>query len=216
MQKIKYLITDVDGVIFDTVPVILAAGAKIMQPLGISKELVYSYAKNSLGTPIECQIRGIMAKTGKSINDDEVMELVKNFWNELENNPVELFPSVKETLDGFKNKGIIILASTGSNTAKTGQLFEKFGLPYDFFLGSDEIMKGDAHIEIFARHFLIHKTDFCRQAAFVGDGTVDMQIAARNKIYGIGITNSIPAEALMAAGAQAIISNFAEVGDLLK
>ena len=211
MQKIKYLITDVDGVIFDTVPTILAAGAKIMQSFGISKELVYSYAKNSLGAPIECQIRGFMAKTGKSINYDEVMELVKNFWNELENHPVELFPGVKETLDGLKTRGIIILASTGSNTAKTRKLFEKFGLPYDFSLGSDEIMKGDAHIEIFAKHFSIPKNVFCRQAAFVGDGTVDMEIAARNRIFGIGITNSIPAAPLLAAGAKVIVSEFKEI-----
>ncbi|MFA5068098.1 MAG: hypothetical protein WC466_08720, partial [Candidatus Izemoplasmatales bacterium] len=55
------------------------------------------------------------------------------------------------------------------------------------------------------------KNVFCRQAAFVGDGTVDMEIAARNRIFGIGITNSIPAAPLLAAGAKVIVSEFKEI-----
>jgi len=209
--KLIYLITDVDGVIFDRMPAIMTAFVEVMRPLGIPEERVISYTQNSLGATFESQTKGLLAESGKTISDDDVRLARRRFWEIFDANQTAVFPGVKDTLEYLKARQIKILASTGSKTSEVEDLFAKFSLPCDFILGSDKIAKGDEHINVFARHFSIAKTDFCREAAFVGDGTVDMQIAARNGIYSIGITNSIPAAPLIAAGAQTIIANFSEI-----
>jgi len=212
----KYLITDVDGVVFDTMPTILKVFSKAMRRLEIPDEQTTSFLRDSLGKPIEFQIKGIMAKAGKPVSENDMQLVINDFWNEYSGNPAKIFPGVKTTLYELKKRDVRILASSGSTTAELDRLFREFELPYDFFLGSDKILKGDGHIEIFAQHFGVKKTDFCARAVFVGDGTADMQIASHNRIFGIGITNSIPADTLILAGAQAIIANFPEVVKLLE
>jgi len=214
--KLNYLITDADGVIFDRMPAILEAFAKAMLPLGINEKQVISYVLGSLGAPFESQVKGMVEQAGKTISDDDIRQTRCRFWETFDDNDIKLFPGIKDTLDNLKASGIGILVSTGSRTAEIEQLFAEFDLPHDLILGSDEILKGDEHINVFAGHFSMQKTDFCRQAAFIGDGTVDMEIAARNGIYGIGITNSIAAAPLLAAGAKAIVADFGEIIKLLR
>ncbi len=215
-METKYFITDVDGVIFDRMAAIMAAFAKTMGAMGITEEAVITYMRGSLGAPFESQVKGLLAQAGRAISNEEIHQARCRFWNEFDDKAIKVFPNVKETLDNLKARGIAILASTGSRTGEIEALFAKFDLPFDFIMGSDKILKGDQHIAIFAEHFSLPKNDFCRQAAFVGDGTVDMEIANRNKIYSIGITNSIPAAPLLAAGAKAIITNFNEVLELVE
>jgi phosphoglycolate phosphatase-like HAD superfamily hydrolase len=210
-MAIKYFITDMDGVIFDTMPAILSAFAEAMRPFDFSAKEVSAYCLGSLGSPIESQIQGIMAKAKRSFDKDDVRIINNNFWELMRGQPVKTFFGVKETLDNLKSKNIFLLASSGSKTAEMNRLFKEFNLSFDFFLGSDKILKGDEHIRIFAEHFSLPKKDFCRQAAFIGDGTVDMQIASRNGIFAIGITNSLPADQLLAAGAQNIVAKFSDV-----
>lgn len=212
----KYFITDVDGVIFDRMEVYSSAFVKVMRPLGISEELLRSRYRGTLGTPIQLQIKGAAADFGAVIGEEDLNKMVEDFWEICAKYPTKLFSGVKETLDKIKNRGIFLMASSGSKTGDLAKFFKKYELPYDFFLGSDTILKGDEHIEIFADHFSAGKKDFCRQAAFIGDGTTDMQIAARNGIFGIGITNTISAEALLDAGAQAIISDIGQVFEHLQ
>lgn len=214
-MKTKYFITDVDGVIFDRMAAIMAAFVKTMGQMGITENAVTSYTRDSLGAPFESQIKGIFTQAGRTISDEEIRQARCRFFDEFDNKAIKLFPGVKDTLDNLKARGIAILASTGSWTGEVENLFTKFNLPFDFIMGSDKILKGDRHITIFAEHFSLPKSDFCRQATLIGDGTVDMEIACRNKIYAIGITNSIPAAPLLAAGAKAIVFDFSEVLKLI-
>jgi phosphoglycolate phosphatase-like HAD superfamily hydrolase len=214
-MKTKYFITDVDGVIFDRMAAIRAAFAKTMRALGITEEAVLAYMRGSLGATFESQVKGILAQDGRMISDEDVRQARRRFWDEFDDKAIKLFPGVKDTLDSLKARGIAILASTGSRTGEVEDLFAKFGLPFDFIMGSDKILKGDQHIAAFVEHFSLPKNDFCRQAVLIGDGTVDMEIACRNKIFAIGITNSLPAPPLIAAGAKAIVADFAEVAKFL-
>ncbi|MCU0653578.1 MAG: HAD hydrolase-like protein [Candidatus Pacebacteria bacterium] len=217
-MKIKYLITDVDGTIFDTMPAIFSAFAKAMAPRGLSEKQVADWLTGSLGAPMEHQIKGMMAQAGRQIDENGIRQAIDDFKAVIDERSCELFPGVKESLLALKDKGILLMASSGSGSgsAKLERRFREHGLPYDFAVGSDKILKGDGHIDVFARRFSLAKTDFCRQAAFVGDGTTDMEIAARNGIFGIGITNTIPAQPLIAAGAKAVIGNFEEILGLVE
>ncbi len=212
----KYLITDVDGVIFDRMSVYLLAFLKTMRFFGIPEELLHSYYYSTLGTPVDLQIKGALGKFGVAVDEENLDKMVKDFWSRCAEHSTNIFPGVKETLDKIKKQGISIMASSGSQTADLAKFFKEYELPYDFFLGSDKILKGDEHIKIFSDYFSVGKKDFCRQAAFIGDGTTDMQIASRNGIFGIGITNTISAEVLLAAGAQAIVSDISEIFGYLK
>ncbi|MFA5746849.1 MAG: HAD hydrolase-like protein [Candidatus Paceibacterota bacterium] len=215
-MNFKYLITDVDGVIFDRMPVYLSAITEVLKPFGFSKEAIRSYFYGSLGTPVGIQIKGILNRSGFDIGDGQMERMLKEFWAISAGNKTNLFPGVKETLEEMKSQGLFIMASSGSNTDEIGRSFKEHGLPYDFYLGSDQVLKGDEHIKIFAGNFSLDLADFCRQAIFIGDGTTDMQIASRNGIFGIGITNTIPAEDLLSAGAKAVISNISELSGYLR
>ncbi|MFA7714670.1 MAG: HAD hydrolase-like protein [Candidatus Paceibacterota bacterium] len=162
------------------------------------------------------QTRGILNKFGMTVSEECLGKMVKNFWDMCAVSPTNLFSGVKETLDKVKRQGIFLMASSGSQTADLAKYFKEYDLPYDLFLGSDRVLKGDKHINIFADHFSLEKKDFCRQAAFIGDGTTDMQIAARNGIFGIGITNTISAETLLASGAEVIVSDISEIFSYFK
>lgn len=213
----KYLITDVDGVIFDRMPVYLSAAAEILAPFGFSKDQVRDYFYSRLGTPVGVQIKGILEEAGLEAGEKKVAGLLEKFWSIAGSSKKEppLFPGVGEVLFEIKKMGIFLMASSGSNTGDLEDNFKKYGLPYDFFLGSDRIPKGDGHIEIFADRFGQEPGVFCKQAAFVGDGTTDMRISVRNGIFGIGITNTIGAEELLEAGARKIISDIRDLPGLL-
>lgn len=211
----KYFITDVDGVILDRMPIYRLAFAEVLRPFGIPAESLKSYYYNSLGTPAELQMRGVLEENSISIDDQALKKLVEEFQGIGERHEIKIFSGVKETLQKIKEAGLFLMASSGSNTDELNKIFAKNGLPYDFVLGSDKILKSDKHIEIFAEHFSVAKDEFCRQALFVGDGTTDMQIASRNGIVGIGVANTLPKEKLLTAGAKAVISNISEVFDHL-
>jgi phosphoglycolate phosphatase-like HAD superfamily hydrolase len=189
-------------------PLYLEAFVKVMLPLGISKSDAISSCLASLGTPVELQARNLLAKFGKKISEADFQKIIADFWKACAGKPIKIFPGVKKTLDDLKLQGISLLASSGSKTEELARSFEKFQLSFDFFLGSDKVPKGDKHVDKFADHFSSPKADFCRRAAFVGDGTTDMEIAVRNAIFGVGITNSLPAARLKEAGAKSVISKF--------
>lgn len=216
-MNIKYFITDVDGVIFDRMPVYLSAFAQAMKPFNISNDFIRSHVLANLGTPVPIQIQEILKKAGISAKDGKIEKVLKDFWDLCEkNNDIKLFPGIKETLDKIKKQGMFLMASSGSNTDEMEKSFKYHNLPCDFFLGSDKVLKGDEHIDIFADYFSVKKKDFCSMAVFLGDGTTDMQIASRNGILGIGIANSLPAEDLLNAGAKAVIYNIREIFEHLK
>jgi phosphoglycolate phosphatase-like HAD superfamily hydrolase len=212
----KYLITDVDGVIFDRMPVYLSAASKVLKPFGFSEDAVRSSFYGSLGTPVGVQMKRMLDRSGIDISGDRLEKMLQDFWAISAKHQTKLFPGVKETLDEVKKEGIFIMASSGSNTDELGRSFKEYELLYDFYLGSDKVLKGDEHIQIFADHFSVEKKDLCSQAVFIGDGTTDMQIALRNGIFGVGITNTISAEVLSGAGAQVIISDIGELLDILR
>jgi phosphoglycolate phosphatase-like HAD superfamily hydrolase len=214
-MKIKFLITDMDGVVFDRIPLYRSVFEDCLEQY-VPREISGRHYFDTLGLPLDLMMKGALGLRGIVISDDEIGEIVKKYWESVGRHEVKLFPGIEETWKELSDRGIIFFASSGSNTEELGRLIKKFGLPYSVFLGSDDLPKGDKHIEIFSNSCGLGADDFCRQAGFLGDGTVDMEIASRNKIFGIGITNTIPKEKLLAAGATAVIKSVYELPDLLK
>jgi phosphoglycolate phosphatase-like HAD superfamily hydrolase len=78
------------------------------------------------------------------------------------------------------------------------------------------VPKGDEHIKLFARHFKTGLKEFCEKAVYIGDGPVDMQIARRNNIFGIGIAGIAAKEKLFARGANTVIDGISQAVEVIE
>jgi phosphoglycolate phosphatase-like HAD superfamily hydrolase len=124
---------------------------------------------------------------------------------------VPLFPGVRDTFRKIKIAGLKIFATSGSRTPDLEVLFRRHEIPCDLILGSDEIPKGDEHIQRFAEFVKLPVPEFCRAAAYVGDGPHDMVIATQHQILAIGISTTMEHAHLRASGADVIISKIEEL-----
>ncbi|OGI17298.1 MAG: hypothetical protein A3J63_01585 [Candidatus Moranbacteria bacterium RIFCSPHIGHO2_02_FULL_40_12b] len=216
-MKIKYVITDVDGVLIDRMPIYKKAFQSVVTDFGVPKKDAGKYYYDTAGTPIEKQISGILRKWKANSAEFLVDDLVIKFFKIASVHPhPPLFIGVKKTVKKLKGLGKFLCATSGSKTAELEELFKRNSLQYDVILGSDKIPKGDEHIKFFARHFHIPKNKFCAKALYLGDGPQDMRIASANKVMEVGITNTVSAEKLLKAGAKKIIRNIEEVLEFME
>lgn len=215
-HKIKFVITDIDGTIIDRMPVWQKVFAEMMLwRYNIPADIAGNHYYDTAGIHLSGQLEILLKAHGIGFTAEEINALVEEFSQLSHRTEPEVFPGVKEVLEQIKKTGRYLLASSGSPTPELAMLFAKHGLPYDFFLGSDEVKKGDRHIELLADHFQLSKSDFCKLALYIGDGPPDMEIGKRNGIFTLGITTTVSAEKLSAAGASAIISDIAEILEYL-
>lgn len=94
-------------------------------------------------------------------------------------------------------------------------MFSKYELPYDAIIGSDNIPKGNGHIEYFAKSLGISMRNFCSRAIYFGDGPRDMEIARQNNIFAVGITTTVSKTKLKQAGANTVIHGIKEFLDII-
>lgn len=211
-RKIKFVITDIDGVVFDRMPVWQATFAEMMlRHYGVPADIAGRHYYDTAGIHLSGQLEMILKTRGINFTAEEINAFVEEFIQLSRKTEPKLFPGVKEVLEQIKRAGKDLLASSGSPTPELAMLFAKYNLPYDFFIGSDEVKKGDRHIELLAKHFSLPPAEFCGQALYIGDGPPDMELGKRNGIFAVGITNTVSAEKLLAAGADTIIANITEL-----
>lgn len=210
--KIQFVITDIDGVIFDRMPLWQKVFAEMMlRRYDIPVDVAGDHYYDTAGIHLSGQLEILLEAHGIKFTAEEVNALVEEFIQLSRKTEPKLFPGVKEVLAQIKKADRYLLASSGSPTPELAMLFAKHNLPYDFFLGSDEIRKGDKHIEMLAGYLSLPTNEFCQQTLYIGDGPPDMELGKRNGIFTLGITTTVSAEKLSASGASAIISNIAEI-----
>lgn len=189
---------------------------KILSDYGVPAEFAAEHYYSTAGAPILEQFKTALAKFEKNYSDEFLKkELVDKFFKISRQTKPLLFIGVKNVLQEIKKRELILIATSGSNTAELKNIFREHDLPYDDCLGSDSHPKGDKHISLMARYYNCSLSDFCKHAVYVGDGPTDMEIAKRNNIFAIGITNTVSAEKLTRAGAKEIITRFEEILDLI-
>lgn len=215
MQKheIQFVITDIDGTIINRMPVLRATFAEmVLRYYGIPADVAGKYYYESAGIFLTEQLKGLLGIYKISFTEEEIKNFLAEFILLSQKTKPEPFSGAAETLKKIKETGRYLLASSGSPTAELEKLFADYGLPYDFVIGSDIVLKGDRHIEMLADHFLLPKSEFCRQALLIGDGGPDIELGKRNGIFTLGIANTISAEKLLAVGADVVIT---DIRDLL-
>jgi len=140
-MDLKYLVTDMDGVVFDRMPLYKSVFGDCLEQY-ISREEAGNFYYNTLGMPLRLQMKGVLSLAGIDAPEGMIEKLIAKYWGIIGDNDTKLFPGVKEVWDQLKAEGIRFCASSGSNTGELGQLIEKFKLPYDVYLGSDKFHKG--------------------------------------------------------------------------
>jgi phosphoglycolate phosphatase len=203
---IKHVVMDVDGTIFNTMPIYGKIFAEILyEKCKISKEESWNFYKNSAGTPVVEQFRTLL----KHHNLDE--NLAPQMREELfrfGDVDVPLFSEAREAIKFLAiRRELSLFASSGTQTHVLYSRFRKAEV-FDYFemiLGSDVIPKSAVHIEIFAIAKRVLRKDFAARAVYVGDGPQDMKIAKECGIKAIGVATTVSAAKLRENGADAVI-----------
>jgi len=123
----------------------------------------------------------------------------------------KLFEGSKEVLFKLKQKGILLFATTGSKTEKAISMLKRAGILEFFTLITGSELPKKEHVKLFAQRVNLPLDDFCKKTFLVSDGPVDLNLAAKNKIYGIGFASTFKAEYLFRSGAKQVISNLKEL-----
>lgn len=217
-MRTKYAVMDVDGTIFDTMPVYEKIFAKILyEKCKIPKEKSMYFYKNSAGMPVLEQFKEVLKNYSCDVN--LAFEMRKELFKYTEAD-VPLFPQAFESIKFLSVKRTLSLfASSGTQSFVLDERFKKAKI-FDYFqmiLGSEVIPKSAIHIEIFARVVKLPRKDFSARAIYIGDGPTDMKIAKECGIRAIGVATTVSAEKLREFGADAVIKelNVPELREVL-
>lgn len=114
-MRIKYLITDMDGVVFDRMPLYRKIFENCLYLYGVSKEISGNYYHDTLGMSLRLQMKGALELQKLEAGEEEISEMVGKYWEMVSGNETKLFPGVQKIWNDLKNRGMNILASTTLN-----------------------------------------------------------------------------------------------------
>lgn len=183
-QKIKLILFDLDGVIFDTKINMRLSWEKVRKIFKI-KNSFNNYFKY-IGLPFEVILKrlGIKKKADK-INKIYIEESIKNF------NKIKLYPEVKKTIDNLIKKKIKLGIVTSKDKARTTKLVRKFKIKIKVIVSPSKQLRGKPYPDQLLKAMRISRIN-PSNTIYVGDMFVDYR-AAKNSgvdfvhtIYGYG------------------------------
>ncbi len=212
-MKKKFVVTDVDGVLLDRMPVYGEVFSELLEKeLGINKDFSKKIYFSSAGTSIDKQFRMVILDAKRSVGEGMIDFLVNRFFKINAEKEILFFPGAKEVISDLTMKGCALFATSGSNTDELKTIFIKNNLLYSMVMGSDEIKKSSEHIRIFAESVSLSMQEFCKNGVYIGDGPGDMKIARECDLLAIGILTcpGICERDMIVAGADFVINDISE------
>jgi len=163
------------------------------------------------GMPVPCWVETLCNSPSLVWVTLRIEKVLAIFFESIATPNPKLFEGAREVLLQLYNNGIKLFATTGGKTSTTEAKLKKLGIN-DFFLGlSGRELPKREHIPYFARCLDLPLKKFSQQAFLVSDGSVDLALAKKYGVYGIGITNTLTPALLRAAGAKEVITNLREL-----
>ena len=214
MADKKFGVFDFDGTIADTMPVYFGLSSEIMESeYGLSGDEFQRYSKLYTGMPIEDLFEGFLKSKNKPV--DRVKQNLKEFFDIVNAREFPLIEGAKDAIEKIYSKGVELFISTGSETEKTKERLEKYGLLKYFSVvyGSSEVEKGPEHIESFAKFSHAAFEEFTRNSFFIGDGPGDIKLAKSCRMKAVGVAHTFDKEYLLKAGADIVFEKIGEAGD---
>lgn len=180
----KYLIFDLDGTLIESmsnsVQIIIDTLSEI--PETDFEKVRYIFATTAW-TPLLKQLQMIYEE-----REVDCELLTNQIYEKLLHLEAHFFPGVVEKIHELKEKYILFLTTWNSTPTAYKHLEKWWILPYfEMILGSDEIHKGAAHLEIFQNH--IWEKDFYEKSLYIWDGDADRIFAQSKNIDFIHIGN---------------------------
>ena len=215
MEKLKYIVTDLNGTLVDAMPIYTRIFCDILKRRAdIDSPEVAEYSVSATGTPWDEQFAHVLAEHQRS--SAEARGLMDEFCDMVGREKYVLYPGVEELLKKFKGRGYKIFITSGSGTgAMIKRIYELGIYSYiDFLLGYDVYKKSPKHIEMLAEVEGLSLQDFAKQAIYFGDGPGDMEIAKKCGLFAVGVAQTVDAERLKAAGADIVLGKIGEALDM--
>lgn len=219
-QKFKYGVFDVDGTLFDNMPLCANAFVMAIKDFILPEKETRKIYLETNGMNLNDQFKLVFDKYGVKYNVALINKLNKDFFALRDNSPewqnTPLFPGIKPLLKTLKENNVKLFISSGSNTREVTFRLKKAKILeyFDLVLGAEKIPKGLGHIDKIANFCGLAPQNFASNAFLVSDGPNDMALAKSAGIFAIGVTNTVSAVQLKSGRANTIISGFDELKSL--
>jgi phosphoglycolate phosphatase-like HAD superfamily hydrolase len=220
---IKYIGFDKDGTLMDSMDSYALIWGKIFHDeYGINEKEAGNLLKETAGIPTIVQVDTLLRKHNIILPKGEVFDKANEIAKILgEKGSFKPFPEVSEVLKKLKEHGYRIFVSSGQQETVIKKDLEKSGLIkfVDFFAGIKPLepgyTKGKAHFRSAAKHFGVPFETFVNETIFIGDTVTDIQVSKDSNITCIIRANSTSAEKLLKEGAKAVVSDFANLPEII-
>lgn len=219
LANIRYIISDWDGTLVDSMPAYVQCFIKALEGFNIDPGQLEEYYMSTAGTVLSRQIKEAAKRfAGRDIDDTKALE-GKFFEHYMQMGEIEVVDGARETLRYLKENGLKVVVWSGTRTDIIGKKLEQTGLLQyvDFFIGNmpgdDRLVKGPGLFEEIAKHFNVSVDRLQREAVVMGDGVGDIETGKNSGTRTIGLGPQ--REKLAEAGADFVIGDIRELPELL-
>jgi phosphoglycolate phosphatase len=216
-MKPKIIIFDFDGTLGDTRHNIILTLQATMRDRGLELRSDEECAA-TIGLTLLDSFRTMYP----SMSDEDAEACVKHyrdiFYRSIEESIPQLFPGVAPTLERLRDMGVVMSIASSRSSPSLLLFIRSMGIADHFSLvfGSDSVENHKPHPEPVLKTLekLLFKPS---EAIVVGDMPVDIVMARNASVRSVGVSyGNATREELIAAGADYVIDNFAELLDIIK
>lgn len=216
-MKTKIIIFDFDGTLGDTRHNIILTLQATMRDRGLELRSDEECAA-TIGLTLLDSFRTMYP----SMSDEDAEACVKHyrdiFYRSIEESIPQLFPGVAPTLERLRDMGVVMSIASSRSSPSLLLFIRSMGIAdhFSLVLGSDSVENHKPHPEPVLKTLekLLFKPS---EAIVVGDMPVDIVMARNASVRSVGVSyGNATREELVAAGADYVIDNFAELLDIIK
>ena len=216
-MKPKIIIFDFDGTLGDTRHNIILTLQATMRDRGLELRSDEVCAA-TIGLTLLDSFRTMYP----SMSDEDAEACVKHyrdiFYRSIEESIPQLFPGVAPTLERLRDMGVVMSIASSRSSPSLLLFIKSMGIAdhFSLVLGSDSVENHKPHPEPVLK--TLEKLAFKpSEAIVVGDMPVDIVMARNASVRSVGVSyGNATREELVAAGADYVIDNFAELLDIIK
>ena len=219
IPHVKYLISDFDGTLVNSMPLYTHCFLQTMKNIVPHHQQLTQFYRQTAGHSLSSQIK-TAAKNFANLTIEDTTPLENEFFNHYQTySHIDVINGAKETLEKLKINGIKITVWSGTRTDILGEKLQQANLyPFvDYYLGNvpgdSKLIKGPALFQQIADYFNISIEQLQQESLVIGDGIGDIEAGQKSGARTVGLGPN--REQLRTAGADYIIETIADLPTLL-